>query len=151
MVSPQATQDSKSSNRTWARGDRCPCGPQDRCRCDGTVIEQCGCYRRELIAQGQHSGDPVRITAEVTPAVRRQILREHYEKRAAYQKAVTLEAKTNRDALTARFRSNPESVHPCQIEDANRQLTTARTVEQDVRANLALYTDNREFVGQVAK
>lgn len=91
----------------------------------------------------QGADESVRITA----AVRRQVLREHYEKRAAYQQAVTIEARNNRDSLTIRYRTNPEAVRPYQIDEANRQLTAARTVEQDVRAALALYTDNREFRG----
>lgn len=91
-------------------------------------------------------GDSVRITAQDIPAdVRRQLFREHYEKRAAYQQAVTIEARNNRDSLTIRYRTNPEAVRPYQIDEANRQLTAARTVEQDVCANLAVYTDNREF------
>lgn len=89
----------------------------------------------------QGDDESVRITA----AIRRQVLREHYEKRAAYQKAVAIEARNNRDSLTIRYRTNPEAVRPYQIDEANRQLQAARTVEQDVRAALALYTDNREF------
>lgn len=90
--------------------------------------------------------DSVRITAQDIPAdVRRQLFREHYEHRALKQKAVTIEARNNRDSLTIRHRTNPEAVRPYQIDEANRQLTAARTVEQDVCANLAVYTDNREF------
>lgn len=93
----------------------------------------------------------VRITAEVPNDVRRQILHDHYEQRASYQHAVTLEAKNNRDFLVARYRSNPGSVSIHQVDDANRQLTAARTVEQDVKATLAAYSDNRDFVGQVTR
>lgn len=97
----------------------------------------------------QRGDDSVRITA-VSPEVRRQILREHYEHRALMQHAVTIEAQTNRDSLATRFRSNPEAVRPYQVDEANRQLTAARTVEQDVKATLAVYSDNRDFRG-VAK
>lgn len=91
--------------------------------------------------------DSVRITAEI----RRQVLREHYEHRASMQHAVTIEAQNNRDSLTIRYSTNPEAVRPYQIDEANRQLTAARTVEQDVRSVLAVYSDNRDFVGQVTR
>ena len=35
-------------------------------------------------------------------------------------------------------------MRPYQIDEANRQLTAARTVEQDLRATLAAY-GNRDF------
>ena len=88
-------------------------------------------------------GDSVRITA----AVRRQVLREHYEQRASMQHAVTVEARNNRDSLTDRFRQNPKAVTRYQIDEANRELTAARTVEQDVNATLLAYSDNRGFRG----
>jgi hypothetical protein len=88
------------------------------------------------------NGDPVRITAEQ----RRDVLVAHYTDRVARQHAVTLEARRNRDSLTSRFRSNPGSVSQYQIDEANRELATARTVEQDVRHCLQAYgDDNRDF------
>lgn len=90
--------------------------------------------------------DSVRITA-VTPEIRRQVLREHYEQRDFMQRAVTIEARNNRDSLAARHGANPEAVRPYQVDEANRQLTAARTIEQDVSAMLAIYSDNRDFRG----
>lgn len=92
------------------------------------------------IPQPGHSGDSVRITAEV----RRQVLKEHYRNESVRQHAVFLEARTNRDSLTLRYRNNPEAVRPYQIDDANRQLTAARTVDQYVRSVAVAY-GNREF------
>lgn len=93
----------------------------------------------------QREGDSTRLTAEDVPtAVRRQILRKHYEDRVSFQHAVVVEARINRDSLTERFRTNPNAVRPYQIDEANRQLTAARTVEQDLRATLAAY-GNRDF------
>ncbi len=88
----------------------------------------------------QRGDDSVRITA----AVRRQVLREHYEQRALLAQATTIEARNNRDSLTTRYRNNPEAVRPYQIAEANRQLTAARTVEQDVKTTLLAY-GNRDF------
>lgn len=88
----------------------------------------------------QGEDESVRITA----AARHEVLVSHYKHRVMQQEAVTREARNNRDSLTARFRANPESVRPYQIDEANRQLQAARTVEQDVRSVLAAF-GNREF------
>ncbi|PWK81654.1 hypothetical protein C8D88_11665 [Lentzea atacamensis] len=90
--------------------------------------------------QSSH-GDSVRITAEQKLSV----LREFFTDFAVYKHAVTLEARAHRDSLTARHRTDPESVRPYQIDEANRQLLAARTVEQDVRATLAAFGENRDF------
>lgn len=133
MVSPQVTQTGKSSNRMWARGDRCPCGPQDRCRCDGTVIEQCGCYRHELIAQGQHSGDSVRITADI----RRQVLSEFFADALIVQRAVTEGERIDRKNSDTGVKLYTQ---------ADLKVRSAAAIQQWVASNLAAYADdNREF------
>jgi hypothetical protein len=86
------------------------------------------------------SDDPMRITA----LVRRQILRDHYRDESIRQHAAAVEARTNRDSLVIRHRANPESVRPYQIDEANRQLTAARTVDQYVRS-VAVSYGNRDF------
>jgi hypothetical protein len=85
-------------------------------------------------------GDSVHITG----AMRSQILREHYRDESIRQHAAALEARTNRDSLVTRHRANPEAVRPYQVDEANRQLLAARTVDQYVHAVAVTY-GNRDF------
>lgn len=91
------------------------------------------------------SDESVRITA----AMRSQVLREHYRDEWIVQHAKFLEARNNRDALARRYDSDPNQVRPYQIDDANRQLTAARTVDQYVHAVAVAY-GNRDFGGFTA-
>lgn len=78
------------------------------------------------------SGDSVRITAQV----RRQVLREHYEQRLAYQQAVVSAERADREA-------NGSGVPMFSRADVAVSNTIA--VLQDISATLQAYTDNRDF------
>jgi hypothetical protein len=142
MVPQQSTQPPQGS--TDEREHRfphgfCRCQKSDPCGCDGTRAAVCPCYRHEWEQLTQQS-DSVCIT----PAMRERVLQEHYRDESIRQHAAAVEARTNRDSLVTRYRSNPESVRPYQIDEANRQLTAARTVDQYVHAVAVAY-GNRDF------
>lgn len=87
------------------------------------------------------SADSVRITAQVSDDVRREILREHYEKEYATQSVVS--AFECNDLKVLRRQGRPTA-------QAELRASNAAAVLQRIADNLAAYGGNRDFVGQAS-
>lgn len=82
-------------------------------------------------------GDSVRITAAISPAVRRQILREHYEQRLTRQQAVVEAERADRKA---------NGTGALMFSRADVAVSNTIAVLQDISATLkSIGDDNREF------
>lgn len=93
----------------------------------------------------QREGESVRITAEDVPtAVRRQILREHYE--YEFTKQAAQSAFDSNDLAQLRRQGLPH-------EEAKMRASNSKAVLQRIAANLTAFGGdrNRDFVGRVTR
>lgn len=84
----------------------------------------------------RESDESVRITAEIPPQVRRQVLIEHY--RDEVRKQTQVEAFDSNDLRVLRRNGLPH-------EEALRRASNSKAVLQRFKENLAAFEGNRDF------